>query len=49
VDLVAAFGRDAWLCLLLLLAVPCADPLELLLVDFFGVSKLDMMLAFVMT
>ncbi len=48
-DLVAAFGRDAWLCLLLLLAVPCADPLELLLVDFFGVSTLAMMFAFLVT
>jgi len=29
--------------------VPCADPLELLFIDFFCVSELGMMFAFLMT
>jgi hypothetical protein len=49
VDLGAVLGRDAWLGLLLWVAVPCADPFELLLVDFFGVSTLAMMFAFLVT
>ena len=48
-DLVAILGREAWLGLLLWVAVFCADPLLLLFIDFFFVSELAMMFAFLMT
>jgi hypothetical protein len=48
-DLAAALGRNAWLGLLLFVAVPCADPLLLLFIDFFCISELAMMFAFLVT
>ncbi|OYU02124.1 MAG: hypothetical protein CFE36_06455 [Sphingomonadaceae bacterium PASS1] len=48
-DLFVALGRDAWFGLLLWVAVPCADPLELLFIDFFCVSELAMMFGFLVT